>query len=247
VKPVEGQDPKLLAGWHHDPQGRFEYRYFNGVQWTSDVSIDGHRYVDTPVAGFGPAPDAPHWSRGLAITSFITGASGVVLGWVPFVFVVAAAAAVAAIVFGVLGLKAARRQNGYGRGFAVAGLALAPVALAVCVGGFFFTKATVRELRDFVDPGPHTLFVQQPCTVAGGKATLHGTIRNLDDRDHDYRLIVEFTSTSDSTKLSTTAVRNVGPGDTVDWSSSADISGSSVTCRVTDVFGPAPFDVDLQS
>ena len=165
----------------------------------------------------------------------------------PFVFVIAAAAAIAAIVFGVLGLKASRRQDGYGRGFAVAGLVLAPCALAVCVGGFFFTRAVVRELRDFVDPGPHELIVEQPCTIADGRATLHGTIRNLDDRDHDYRLVVEFQSPSDGKKLSTIAVRNVGPGDTVDWSSSAAITGTSVTCRVTDVFGPAPFDIDQGS
>ena len=234
----------MPAGWHRDPQGRFEYRYYNGVQWTSDVSVDGRRYVDTPIERFVPPPDAPHRSRALAITSFVTGVSGVVLGWVPFVFVIAAGAAIAAIVFGVLGLKASRRQDGYGRGFAVAGLVLAPCALAVCVGGFFFTRAVVRELRDFVDPGPHELFIEQPCTIAGGRATLQGTIHNLDDRDHDYRLIIEFRSTSDETKLSTVAVRNVGPGDTADWSSSAAIAGTSVACRVTDVFGPAPFDVD---
>ncbi len=231
-------------GWYNDPQQRFEYRYFNGVQWTSDVSVDGQRYVDTPVEQFVPAPGAPRRSRAVAVTSFVTGISAVVLGWVPFVFVVAACAAIAAIVFGVLGLKAARRQDGYGRGFAVAGLVLAPCALAVCVGGFFFTRAVVRELRDFVDPGPHTLFVEQPCTIADGRATLHGTIRNLDDRNHDYRLIVEFQNPSDDKKLATIAVRDVSPGDTVDWSSSAAIAGTSVTCRVTDVFGPAPFDID---
>ncbi len=237
----------MPVGWHRDPQGRFEYRYFNGSQWTPDVSIDGRRYVDTPIERSVPAPDAPRRSRALAVTSFVTGISAVFLGWVPFVFVAAAAAAIAALVFGVLGLKASRRQGGYGRGFAVAGLVLAPCALAVCVGGFFFTKAVVRELRDFVDPGPHELFVEQPCTIADGRATLRGTIRNLDDRDHDYRLIVEFKSPSDSKKLSTIAVRNVGPGDTADWSSSAAIIGTSVTCRVTDVFGPAPFDIDKGS
>jgi hypothetical protein len=244
---VEGQDPKSSAGWHRDPHGVFEYRYFNGTRWTSDVAINGQRYVDSPSDRPMSPANQQRRSRGMAITAFVTGISGVALGWVPFVFVVAAAAAVAAIVFGVLGLRAARRQDGYGRGFAVAGLALAPCALAVCVGGFFFTRAVVHELRDFVDPGPHELIVDQPCTLSDGRATLNGTIRNLDDRDHDYRLFVEFTSSANGTKLSTIGVADVGPGETVPWSSSIDITGSTVTCTVTDVFGPVPFDFDQES
>ncbi len=234
-------------GWYNDPQGRFEYRYFNGAQWTSDVAMDGQRYVDSTNQDQMPQAGSQRRSRGMAIASFVTGISGVVFGWVPFVFVVAAAAAVTAIVFGVLGLKAAQRQDGYGHGFAVAGLALAPCALAVCVGGFFFTRAAVRELGDFVDPGPHKLVVAQPCTIDGGRATLHGTIRNLDDHNHDYRLFVEFTSSTDGTKLSTIGVPDVEPGETAPWSSSTDVTASTVTCTVTDVFGPVPFDLDQQN
>ena len=232
------------SGWYADPHGRFEYRYFNGVQWTPDVAVNGQRYVDSPVDRPVP-PQQPRRPRGMAIASFVTALAAVLVGWVPFIFAVAAFSAIAAIVFGIIGLKTSRRHDGYGRGFAVTGLVLAPVALAVCVGGFFFTRAVVREFRDFIEPGPHELFVEQPCTVDGGRATLHGTIHNVDDHDHDYRIVVEF-STINSSKSSTVTVRNVGPDATADWSASAD-SASPVTCRVTDVFGPLPFDVDLQS
>ncbi|MGZ4741192.1 MAG: DUF4190 domain-containing protein [Ilumatobacteraceae bacterium] len=229
------------SGWYADPQGRFEYRYFNGVQWTSDVAVDGQRYVDSIVDRPAPQGSPARRPRGMAIASFVTGLAGVVLGWVPFIFALAACAAVTAIVFGILGLKTSRRHDDYGRGFAVAGLALAPIALVVCVGGFFFTRVVLRELRDFVEPGPHEVFVSQPCTIAGGRASIHGTIHNLDDRDHDYRIVVEF-STSSETKSSTAAVRNVAADATAPWSTSIDIAGNTVTCKVTDVFGPMPFE-----
>ena len=233
-------------GWYADPQARFEYRYFNGVQWTSDVSVNGQRYVDSPMPqGILAAPTPPR-HRGKAIASMVTGISAVALGWVPFVFVLAAGAAIAAIVFGVLGLKSARRNDGYGQAFAVAGLTLAPVALLVCVGGFVFTKVLLREVRDYVEPGPRELFVQQPCTLDHGSATLRGTIRNLDDHRRDYRIVVDFDSGRD-TQVGTVPVFDVDPGETVPWTATVAIDGTSVTCTVNKVYGPLPFDVDLQS
>ena len=145
-----GQNP---GGWHRDPMGRFEYRYFNGVQWTSDVAINGQRYVDAPITQFAQQAPTKLPSRGMAIASFITGVAAVALGWVPFVFVFAAVAAITAFVFGILGLQNAKANDGRGRGFALTGVVLAPIALVVCVGGFFFTRAVVREFRDFIEPG----------------------------------------------------------------------------------------------
>lgn len=47
-------DPKG-AGWHPDPTGRHEHRYFNGTSWTDDVSDRGRQSKDPfqPLAG-GP-------------------------------------------------------------------------------------------------------------------------------------------------------------------------------------------------
>lgn len=236
------ETPARPSGWFRDPQGRFEYRYFNGVRWTSDVAINGQRYVDAPSDQFR-AQIEPKRPRGMAVASFVTALSAVAVGWIPFVFVLGAGAAIVALVFGIIGLRSARRHEGYGSGFARAGLALSPVALAVCVGGFFFTKALVRELRDFVEPGPHELVVDQACLLDDGRATLHGTISNLDDHNHTYRIFVDF-SNDNETKSVTVAVADVGPGDRAEWSSSAEIDGTSVECTVTDVFGPLPFDID---
>ena len=240
------------SGWYRDPTGRFEYRYFNGVQWTPDVAVNGQRYVDkpmdqVPMNQMTVHPSSPRRPRGMAIASFVTALTAVVVGWVPFIFALAACAAIAAIVFGILALRTARLHDGYGRGFAVTGLVLAPVALAVCVGGFFFTSAVLRELHAFAEPGPHQLFVQQPCTVDGGRATVRGSIRNLDDQTHDYRIVVDFTNPSDGTTSSTVRVKSVRPDATAPWTSSADITGSSVSCKVAEVTGPFPFDLENQS
>src|SRR5918992_1655849 len=48
-------------GWNPDPTGRHEYRYWDGGNWTDDVSDNGVTAVD-PIDGpapFGGEPTAP--------------------------------------------------------------------------------------------------------------------------------------------------------------------------------------------
>ena len=33
--------PTPVAGWYHDPKGRFEQRYWYGSAWTNSVLVDG--------------------------------------------------------------------------------------------------------------------------------------------------------------------------------------------------------------
>jgi hypothetical protein len=55
-------EPAARAGWlnsppawHPDPSGRFHFRWWDGYQWTNQVSIDGHHLVDTnPDQRIGP-------------------------------------------------------------------------------------------------------------------------------------------------------------------------------------------------
>ena len=77
------------SGWHPDPTGRFEFRYFNGERWTADVSLHGQRYVDPagvapptaaglPAGGFpagawAPVQVDPSVRKGLSIASFVVG------------------------------------------------------------------------------------------------------------------------------------------------------------------------------
>ena len=49
------EPPHSPPAWHPDPSGRFHYRWWDGSQWTSQVSIDGERLVDTnPDQRIGP-------------------------------------------------------------------------------------------------------------------------------------------------------------------------------------------------
>ena len=145
------------SGWHPDPYGRFEYRYHNGAQWTADVAMGGRRFVDpngSPGSPLAPgaypmqAPNVPPVAprtRGFAVASFIIGLISVLAAWLPFVFAAAAVGAALALVFGILGARKASAQDGHGRGFAIAGIALSVAAALLCIVGFMFTR--LRQLR----------------------------------------------------------------------------------------------------
>jgi hypothetical protein len=47
--------PHSPPAWHPDPSGRFHFRWWDGHQWTSQVSTDGHHLIDTnPDQRIGP-------------------------------------------------------------------------------------------------------------------------------------------------------------------------------------------------
>jgi hypothetical protein len=47
--------PVSPPAWQPDPSGRFHYRWWDGIQWTSQVATDGHHMVDTsPDQRIGP-------------------------------------------------------------------------------------------------------------------------------------------------------------------------------------------------
>ena len=51
----EPGQPSSPPAWHPDPSGRFHYRWWDGTQWTSQVSTDGHHLIDTnPDQRIGP-------------------------------------------------------------------------------------------------------------------------------------------------------------------------------------------------
>ncbi|MDP9464297.1 MAG: hypothetical protein M3P52_06715 [Actinomycetota bacterium] len=136
-----------------------------------------------------------------------------------------------------------RRRRGSGRGFVIAGLAFAHVALAVCVAVFYFFRPVAHEVRDFDDPGPNQVVVYT-CEISGRRATLTATIRNLDLQAHDYRVEIEFDDGVAASTV-TVSVPHLAAGATAPVSAATtNLVGTAVTCRVANVFGSLPFDVE---
>ena len=173
-------------GWFPDPLGRYEHRWFNGTAWTSDVSTDGHRYVDP----YGISVDPGHQAQpvpagnGPATAAMTCGIIGALLAWMPILVVAGFALGVLALVFGVKGRRRAR-QNGHGGSMALAGIITGVAALALCVVGVITSVITIREVVHYAEPGPVTAAVDD-CAIDGRSASVTGTLTN--DSDTNARL-----------------------------------------------------------
>lgn len=49
---------QTAGAWHPDPTGRYQYRWFDGTQWTDHVSHDGRQMVDPQPVGAHAVPVA---------------------------------------------------------------------------------------------------------------------------------------------------------------------------------------------
>lgn len=239
-------EPESTPGWFPDPTGRFDHRWFNGVRWTTDVSVDGQRYIDPqPWAPPLASASAPRRQRStMAVLAFIFGLLSVALGWMPFLFVIAAGGAITALVLGTIVLRRQRIAPSGGRGLAIAGVALAPAGLALCIVGFLLTRTAVREFEDYLSPGAFTV-AETTCRAADdGLATFAGTIANGDDRTHDYILSIEYVDAGSVVKRVSLTVTGVAPGDTAEWTDRRFVGDVELDCHVRSVNGPFPFGLD---
>jgi len=232
--------------WYPDPTHRFEYRYHNGTIWTGDVSVDGKRFLDPLQPSMPTAPTGR--PGGKAVAAFVLGLGSVVLGWVPFLCVLAAAAAVLAIIFAIAYLRSARRlqtAGANGRGFAIAGLLLAPLGLVAAAVGIWLSIVVLRAVDDYTNVGVYTVDGRD-CGVVDGRATFAGTITNQSSTTHSYHLVIEFLrkGTDNALYTESTDIDNVAPQESAPWSISRFVSEPDVDCRVRDVSGPLPFSGD---
>ena len=74
-------------------------------------------------------------------------------GWIPLVFVLSAVAAVVGIVLGVLGLRRARQQDGYGRDFAAWAWRCSVAACRSASPGSSSPGTSCEQIDRYDDPG----------------------------------------------------------------------------------------------
>lgn len=53
--------PRPPQGWYADPAGRFTHRWWNGVQWTHDVAVNGQHMIDNSIFA---RQSSSAWRRG---------------------------------------------------------------------------------------------------------------------------------------------------------------------------------------
>jgi len=234
--------PTRPADWYPDPFRRAEMCWFNGTDWTADVSIDGIRFLDplgvAPTAAAGPLP------RGLAVAAFVVGCSGVAVAWIPFIFAAGAIAGLVAIALSIGALSAARNGTAGGRTFARWGLVAGIGALPVAVGGFFFTGYVIDELDRITSIGSVEYTVR--CDADGRVVSIDGTITNTESTGtEDYVVEIEVADGSTVVATDDTLVTDVAAGETRPFELVVflDETPNRVVCSVTEVRGPSPFDV----
>ena len=243
------------ADWYPDPTRRFDFRYHNGRDWTGDVSVDGNRFLDpltsTAVGGAVPArtpfpirpPSAlPPARSGKATAALVLGIASVVTGWAPFVFVIGAASAILALVFGISILRRKREERPPNSGFAVAAVILAPIGLALCGVGVWLSVITFRAVEQFANVGAYSI-EETSCVVNDGVAIFDGTITNLSDDTRSYHVSVSFVrpGTDNALYVSTADVDDVAAGTTMPWSVLVVVREDDLDCVIEDVKGPLPF------
>ena len=99
---------------------------------TASRRSTGSAYGQPPYGypGASPFAAAPKATNGLAVTALVLGILALVLCWIPFfdaVFIIPG------IIFGILGISAAKRRGGIGQVMGIMGLCLSLVAAVACI------------------------------------------------------------------------------------------------------------------
>ena len=239
------------ADWYPDPFGRYEYRFHNGATWTADVSTNGIRYVDplgASPSGGPPRPPQPTKRDGLATAAMVLGIIGLSISWVPLLFVGGAICAVLALVFGTIAIRRRKPEN---RGFALAGLLTGGGGLLMVAVGVWTTSLVVNEVDDYTNPPPADVEITS-CVVDDARLVIRGTLRNLGDRESDYRVLVDVSSVGLRDRRIVILVDDVAPGPTVLFDAPIQSLGplsadDEPSCELDEVTGPLPFCLDVES
>jgi hypothetical protein len=238
-------DPLAVARAAHQSFGVLPY----GQQPSGQQRSGQPQYGQQPYGQHG-APPAAGPRTGKATAAFVLALSSVVVGWVPFLCVVAIAAAVVALVLGRSFLRAQRQaavpgtpvSAGKGHGYALAAVILVPFGLAASALGIWLTVISVHAIQRFTDVGSYSI-TNDSCSVSGGEATYSGTLSNGSSNTRSYEVTIRFERAGTSSSLGTAevAVNDVPAHESQTFSVSRLLSADSVSCSVASVTGPVPF------
>ncbi len=191
-----------------------------------------------PYGGVG-APAPAGGTNGLAVAALV-------LGVLTFLCL-GPLGAVLAIVFGILGLRAAR-QSGVGRGMSIAGIALGgvgvvfdAVVIVLIIAAAGRAGTSLQHLAGPADPSSYQIHTDS-CSVDGvGQTTFTGTITNETSSAKNFTVNAEFRDPANGLLVDTgdTIVSDIPAGSTSHWQIIADNSqtqsGDRVTCHVSSV------------
>lgn len=232
-------DPSSLpSGWFPDPLDRYDHRYFNGRTWTSDVSSGGERFVD-PLGTTPNAPGSDSTNNGAATAAVVMGSIAVAIAWIPFVVVAGVVLAALAVVFGTIGLRRSR-ASGVGRRASIGGIVMGSLGVAASVVGVILSVMVFREVVRFAEPGDVATDVTA-CELDGRRATIDGTVTNLDDEPRSYTLFVELGG-----RTEVVIVDEIRPAETVTWSTVVRARSAVSDCDPDIVVqGPFPYGIEV--
>jgi hypothetical protein len=106
--------------------------------------------------------------------------------------------------------------------------------------GLLLTRLTLREVRDFTNPGRYQLQTGT-CALQAGSASFEGTITNQDVRSRQYTIQIAYFDVTRSLATASVTTAPVAPGATVSWRDQRFLGNADLRCQVTDVNGPYPF------
>ena len=240
-----GAAATVTPGWYADPIGRFELRFYNGRQWTADVSTGGSRFIDP--LGIEPrtAPIAPSSGNALATSAMTLGIIAVSIAWMPFLVVIGVVAAIIAIALGWAGVRRAR-ESGTGRSRAIVGIATGVSALVASVLGVLLSVIVYDVYDEYVHPAANEVDVTS-CDVVSSRAMMTGEITNIDDSTADFVATVAFVrrGTHDVRHTGNAEISDIEPGGTVQFDVQGQVDVDLVDCEILEVTGPAPFGLEL--
>ena len=166
--------PTPQPGWHPDPEGKPQLRWWDGQQWTAATQPHPAQLgpVGTPSpSGFDPktqehnnpayasqsyprrdlaAPSTPT-RNGFGITALVLALIGVVFGLVPLTGFIALILGALAVLFGLLGFGRVRKGLATNKFMTLAGAGLGVVAVALGVWGMTIFFGAVDELDQKLD------------------------------------------------------------------------------------------------